>query len=311
MITLDSDSPRTVPLRKMVPNLITTASLCSALVSINYSLKAGSLVLLSESASTLERASLAAQAETCWKAALMAVGTSAVFDTLDGRAARLLKATSRFGAVYDSLTDFLAFGVAPALLLHQWMLRDQGALGIAAVVAFVMCSALRLARFTSMPRQRPTRNLLANFFVGLPTPAAAGAVLIPVMLDVSRYFPLNTVKTTQTSEPLSLRLETASKVFEQIEPTLVVVLTFLLAALMISKVPLFSFKKVRVQRAAVVPIMAAFGFTVFALWRDPYMTISVLAALYVLSVPLSVRAHRRAMAEVRRLEQTVLVGVGA
>lgn len=303
MITLEGDSAKTVPLRKMLPNLITTASLCSGLVSINYSLKAGMLIsVLSRAATDGERVAAAAQIEMYWKAALMAVGASAVFDALDGRAARLLKATSRFGAVYDSLSDFLSFGVAPALLLHQWMLSRQGALGVAAVLAFVLCSALRLARFTSMPRQRPTRNLLSNYFVGLPTPAAGGAVLIPVMLDVSRYFPLNIDPEGQSVKQISERLEVASRVFENIGPALVILLTFTIAALMISKIPLYSFKKVRVRRSAVAPITALFGITVFALWRDPYMTVSVIAAMYVLSIPLSVMSHRRAMVEVHRLE---------
>lgn len=302
MITLEGDSAKTVPLRKMLPNLITTASLCSGLVSINYSLKAGTLSLLTKAAPDVDRAAMAAQTDMYWKAALMAVGASAIFDTLDGRAARLLKATSRFGAVYDSLSDFLSFGVAPALLLHQWMLSRQGPLGVAAVVAFVICAALRLARFTSMPRQKPTRNVLSNYFVGLPTPAAAGAVLIPVMLDVSRYFPLNIDREGQSVKQLSDRLETVSRVFENIEPALVVIMTFTIASLMISKIPLYSFKKVRVRRSAVAPITALFGITVFALWRDPYMTVSVIAAMYVLSIPLSVMSHKRAMVEVHRLE---------
>ena len=120
----------TVPLRIVVPNLFTTVAMCCGLASIHYTLKQD------------------------WDRAMFAVILSAVFDSLDGRAARLLKVTSPFGEVLDSLADFLSFGIAPAMLLHQWMLRDQE-FGLLAVTIFVLCSAMRLARFTAAARPSP------------------------------------------------------------------------------------------------------------------------------------------------------------
>jgi CDP-diacylglycerol--serine O-phosphatidyltransferase len=282
-----------VPVRKIIPNLLTTISLCSGLASVHYSLKAGTLATkASMMTDGVLKSATSSEAEQYWKTALLAIGVAAVFDMLDGRAARLLKASSRFGAVLDSLSDFLSFGVAPAILLHQWLLRNHGALGMGAVLTFVLCSALRLARFTAMPKQKPTRAALGRFFVGLPTPAAGGAVLIPAMLDVSKYFPFQTGKVS----------ETIVQVFEQLEPSMVVVYTFLIAGLMVSRLPMFSFKKVRVRRAAVVPLMVAFGITVLAMWRDPWMTISIICALYLLSAPLAYRSRLAVVAHIETLE---------
>src|SRR3954453_6143427 len=128
---------RAIPLRMIIPNLLTTVALCSGLASIHYSLKHD------------------------WDRALMAVGVAVIFDMLDGRAARLLRAASPFGAIMDSLSDFLSFGVAPGILLHQWMLSRYPLIGendvfvLAALMTFVLCSALRLARFTANVKPQP------------------------------------------------------------------------------------------------------------------------------------------------------------
>ena len=130
-----------------------------------------------------------------WERALAAVLFSAIFDALDGRAARLLRVTSKFGAVLDSLSDFVSFGVAPAVILHQrtlsHLINDAGPGGanifaLIAVTTYALCAGLRRWRFTSAaPPPKPSQS---NYFVGMPTPAAAGAVLIPPLLDVSKTF---------------------------------------------------------------------------------------------------------------------------
>ncbi len=255
-----------MPIRRVIPNLLTVVSLCSGMASVHFSLKSG-----------------AAGGPDEWHKALIAIWVAAVFDLLDGRAARMLKATSRFGAVLDSLADFLSFGVAPAILLHQWMLRDQGKLGMLAVMTFVLCAALRLARFTSMPKL-PARSATAGkFFVGLPTPAAAGAAIIPVMLEESRYVALKAAAIKpETSEWLGV-----------VVPAVVIAFTFVVAGLMISRVPMFSVKRVRVPRAWVLPLMVLMGLTVAFLFVDTWMALSVLAALYVCTLPASVASFRR------------------
>ncbi len=235
---------RAVPLRRLVPNFLTIISLCSGLASLHFSLQMD------------------------WDRALSAIAVAAVFDMLDGGAARLLRASSRFGAVLDSLSDFVSFGVAPAVMLHQWMLKDAGVPGLAATMIFALCAALRLARFTSARRSNPA-SPLARFFVGLPTPAAAGIVLIPPML------------------------ETARNAGYQLPEWLVILHTFFIAWLMISRRPCFSLKKIRVRRGVIVPLMVGVGLVVVAAAKDPWATAVGLASIYLLSIPLSIMVYRR------------------
>lgn len=235
---------RAVPLRRLVPNFLTIISLCSGLASLHFSLQMD------------------------WDRALSAIAVAAVFDMLDGGAARLLRASSRFGAVLDSLSDFVSFGVAPALMLHQWMLKEAGAPGLAATMIFALCAALRLARFTSARKSNPS-SPLARFFVGLPTPAAASIVVIPVML------------------------ETAKNTAYRLPEWIVILHTFFIAWLMISRQPCFSLKKLKVKRNLIVPLMVAVGLVVVAAAKDPWATAVALASIYLLSIPLSITVYRR------------------
>lgn len=245
-----------VPLRRLVPNALTTIALCCGLASLHFSLKAD------------------------WDKALVAIAIAAVFDLLDGRAARLLRATSRFGAVLDSLADFLSFGVAPAMLLHEWLLKSDDLFGLAAVMTFVLCSALRLARFTAAAygptplvaaTAPPTPAALAasKFFVGMPTPAAAGAVLIPAMIHISP----------------------ATKL--QLDEWAVVLHTFVVSGLMVSRVPMWSLKRIRIKREHAVPLMVGIGLLVVLIAKSPWLTAAGLASGYLLTIPWSFLAHRR------------------
>lgn len=245
---------REVPIRHIVPNLITTLSLCAGLSAIHYALKPD------------------------WDRAIMAVIVAAVLDGLDGRAARLLRATSKFGTVLDSLADFLAFGVAPAIILHQWLLGDATRMGqwdivgLAAVMTFALCSALRLARFTAAAKPHKPGTGASRFFVGLPTPAAAAIVLIPPMLRESKLL--------QMDLPIYI----------------VVAHTFFIAILQISRQPLFSFKRLRINRRLIVPLMALLGLIVVAAIKDFWSTLAGLAFMYLLTLPASISAYRRARA---------------
>lgn len=245
---------REVPIRHLVPNLITTLSLCAGLSAIHYALKPD------------------------WDRAIMCVIIAAVLDGLDGRAARLLKATSKFGTVLDSLADFLAFGVAPAVILHQWLLGDPvkmgswDTLGLAAVMTFALCSALRLARFTAAAKPHKPGAGPSRFFVGCPTPAAAAIVLIPPMLRESKLLQMDL-------------------------PIMVVVAhTFFIALLQISRQPLYSFKRLRVNRKLIVPLMAFVGLIVVSAIKDFWSTLAGLAFFYLLTLPFSITSYRRARA---------------
>lgn len=247
-------SPRTIPLRRLAPNILTTVSLSSGLAAIHFALVPN------------------------WDKALAAIAVAAVFDLLDGAAARLLRATSRFGAVLDSLSDFLSFGVAPAVILHQWMLRDAGMAGLAATMLYVLCAAMRLARFTSA-RRMPKHSPLASFFVGLPTPAAAGAVLVPALIASSKTF-----------SGVSLPEAIGTTVLPE---TIVVAYTIVVGWLMVSRLPAFSLKRIRIRRAMVPLLLIGVAMLVVAAAKDTWLTAAVLALAYLLTFPFSAAHYQR------------------
>src|SRR6266542_5312448 len=149
---------RPIPVRTLVPNLITLLALCAGLTAVRLAIE-GKLEF-----------------------ALAAIVLAAVLDGIDGRLARLIKGTSRFGAELDSLADFVNFGVAPALILYFWDLHELRSAGWIAALAFAICAGLRLARF-NVSTDDPNRPAWAsNFFVGMPAPAGAITVLLPIYL---------------------------------------------------------------------------------------------------------------------------------
>ncbi len=273
----------TVPLRIIVPNLFTTVAMCCGLASIYYSLKLD------------------------WDRAMLAVLLSAVFDAMDGRAARLLKVTSPFGEVLDSLSDFLSFGVAPAMLLHQWMLKEQGIWGMLAVTAFVLCSAMRLARFTAAARPAPPlppgeeyrQTLLkSKFFTGLATPAAAGAVMVPVMLAYSQTVG-GRVRSWLGMEmgigPTGRLIDASAEKAGPIAAAVVICYTILIALWMVSRIPMFSFKKMRISRRAVVPLLVSVGLMVALAVSDFWLLMAALASVYLATAAISLPSRRRIM----------------
>ncbi|MBL8761917.1 MAG: phosphatidylcholine/phosphatidylserine synthase [Phycisphaerae bacterium] len=244
------DAPRHVSLRRLVPNLITTAALCCGVASLHFAIKDD------------------------WPRALGAVCAAAILDALDGRAARLLRVSSPFGATLDSLADFVSFGIAPAFMLYHWKLGSFDAGGLLVAGLFTLCAALRLARFTAMAKKGKQVPWGQGYFMGMPTPGAAGIVLIPLLLDTSRklnaWFP-------QFDVPVWL----------------VAGHTLLVAVLMVSRIPHYSMKGRKISRRFVVPLMVFVGIVAVAATRDPLLTMAVLAGVYLLSVPVSVARAKR------------------
>src|SRR5690242_13897608 len=150
---------RPVPVRTLVPNLITLLALCAGLTAIRVAFE-GQLEL-----------------------ALAAIVFAAMLDGIDGRVARMLKGTSRFGAELDSLADFVNFGVAPGLILYFWGLHELKSVGWIAAMVFAICAALRLARFNVMIDDPDKPAWAADFFTGIPAPAGAITVLLPIYLN--------------------------------------------------------------------------------------------------------------------------------
>ena len=238
---------RRVPVRMLVPNFFTLLGLCAGLTSIRMGI------------------------EGRYDLALAAIVFAACLDGIDGRIARLLKASSRFGAELDSLADFVNFGVAPAFLLFNWGLGDLKSAGWICVMIFALASALRLARFNAaLDDEKPKWQ--SNYFMGMPTPAAAIVLLLPVYLD---QLGLADIKT-----------QWALKV--------VLVYTVFIAFMMVSSIPTYSGKLVgeRVGREWVLPIfVVAIGIVAF-LFTYPYETLTVLTLIYLGFIPVSWRNFR-------------------
>src|ERR1700692_1789501 len=149
---------RRIPVRTLVPNVITLLALCAGLTAIRMAF------------------------ENRYVLALAAIVFAAILDGIDGRLARVVKGTSRFGAELDSLSDFVNFGVAPALILYFWGLHDLKSAGWIAAMVFAICGALRLARFNVMVEDPDRPVWASNFFVGVPAPAGAITVLLPIYI---------------------------------------------------------------------------------------------------------------------------------
>jgi CDP-diacylglycerol---serine O-phosphatidyltransferase len=238
---------RLIPVRMLLPNLITLLALCAGLTAIR----------------------LAVEQKLEW--AVAAIVFAALLDGIDGRIARMLKGTSRFGAELDSLADFVNFGVAPALILYFWGLHEMGNGGWIAAMVFAICTGLRLARFNVMIDD-PNRPLWAgNFFTGVPAPAGAITVLLPIYV----YF---------LGMP---RLAFVTPV--------TFVYTLAIAFLMVSRLPVFSGKRVgkRVAPEMVLPVFVAVVLFFALLISYPWIVLTIGTVCYLASLPLGVLSYRR------------------
>lgn len=204
-----------------------------------------------------------------WEKAVAAIIIAGVLDGLDGRIARLLKGESRFGAELDSLSDVSAFGVAPALIVYLWSLQYLPQIGWVFALAHAVCCALRLARFNAAIDDKEQPHKSAGFLTGVPAPAGAGLLFLPMYLwMVTGYEPLR-------------------------EPYVVAPWAALVAFLMISNLATFSWTALRVRRGIRLGALVAVALTVGALISAPWPTLSLLAALYLLAIPFSVRSYAR------------------
>ena len=237
-----------IPVRMMVPNFFTLIGLCAGLTSIRMSI------------------------EGRYDFALAAIVFAALLDGIDGRVARLLKASSRFGAELDSLADFVNFGVAPAIMIFTWGLGGHRSLGWIAVMLFALASALRLARFNaSLEDDKPKWQ--GDFFSGVPTPAAAIVVLLPIYLAQ--------LGLDLREPPLLLNL--------------VLAYTMVIGVMMVSNVPTYSGKLLgeRIGREWVLPIFILVMLALACLVTYPYATLAIASIVYLGFIPWTLRRYRR------------------
>jgi len=245
---LDGRRPRfrLIPVRTLLPNLITLLALCAGLTAIR----------------------LAVEDKLEW--AVAAIVFAALLDGIDGRVARMLKGTSRFGAELDSLADFVNFGVAPALMLYFWGLHELGNAGWIAAMVFAISTGLRLARFNVMADDPNKPAWTANFFVGVPAPAGAITVLLPIYV----YF-LGMPRVVFVA-PVAL------------------VYTLTIAFLMVSRLPVFSGKRVgkRVAPEMVLPVFVTVVLFFALLISYPWVVLTIGTVCFLASLPLGYLSYR-------------------
>ena len=224
--------------RVILPNMLTLIGVCIGLTSIRFAL------------------------DGRFELAIIAIMFAALIDGLDGRIARLIRGTSKVGKELDSLTDMISFGVAPAFIMFFWKLNTLGRFGWLLCLVYVICVALRLARFNVNSNQEPSWK--DNFFEGVPSPAGAILVLTPLIVSLSGFdlFQLN---------------------YEIIVPAFFIVTSFLL----ISKFPSYSFKKIVIPRRTTIFLL--FGIILFfgLLLVYTFNVIALSVAIYLLLLPVS------------------------
>jgi CDP-diacylglycerol---serine O-phosphatidyltransferase len=229
-----------VPIRVLIPNIFTLLGLCAGLTAIRMAI------------------------EHRWDLTVAALVFAAFLDGIDGRIARLLKASSRFGAELDSLADFVNFGVAPAIIIFNWALDDLRSMGWIAVLVYAVCAALRLARFNVALDRPDLPAWKSSYFVGVPAPAGAIILLLPIY-----------------AQDLGLHLPSLTP--------LVLIYTLTVALLMVSRVPTFSGKLLgqRIAREHVPPVFVLAALFIALLLTYPMLTLATGSVIYLALIPVS------------------------
>ena len=224
--------------KSLLPNALTIFGVCLGLSSIKFAI------------------------DLNYSMAVIAIGFAAILDTLDGRVARLIKGTSKVGKELDSLTDVISFGVAPGFIMFFWALNEIGKFGWMFVLIYTVCCALRLARF-NLTIIEETQPWKINFFEGVPSPAAAGLVLLPLILNLSslikfeNYVVLSSIAILVTS------------------------------ILMVSKIPTYSLKRILIPRHYAIFLLLGIGIYVSLLIFYTFKTLFFTGAIYLLLIPIS------------------------
>jgi len=249
-----------VPIRAIVPNLITSLAACAGITSISLA------------------------SEGRFEHALMALLVAVLCDGMDGRVARLLNASSKLGAELDSLADFVNFGVAPAMFMYFWMTGGpMHTLADGSVVArplirivlgcslfYAMCDCFRLARFNTMLEQ-PTLPYWKHFFTGVPAPGGCWMVLSPSILSIA-------LEAKGKYPTLATALQ---------NPYLGIFMLLFVGALMASRLPTISLKKIHIRKAYLLPVMAGLLLMIAFMVTNFWLTIGVLGFGYILTIPLT------------------------
>ena len=224
--------------RSLLPNALTILGVCLGLSSIKFAL------------------------DTNYAMAVVAIGFAAILDTLDGRVARLVRGASKVGKELDSLTDVISFGVAPGFIMYFWTLNTIGKFGWMFVLIYAVCCALRLARF-NLTVIEENETWKVNFFEGVPSPAAAGLVLSPLILNLSGLIQFENYAVLSS----------------------VIILTT--SVLMVSKIPTYSLKRILIPRHLAIFLLLGIGIYVSLLIFYTFETLFFSAIIYIILIPIS------------------------
>ena len=229
--------------KSLLPNTLTIFGVCLGLSSIKFAI------------------------DLNYSIAVIAIGFAAILDTLDGRVARLIKGTSKVGKELDSLTDVISFGVAPGFIMYFWTLNQFGKLGWMLVLIYTVCCALRLARF-NLTVISETETWKINFFEGVPSPAGAGLVLLPLILSLSDIIKIDN--------------------YSFLSAIFILGTSFL----MVSKVPTYSLKRILISRNYAIFLLLGIGIFVSLLIFYPFKTLFFTGVVYIFLIPISFLNYR-------------------
>ena len=236
---------RGIPARAVAPNAVTALALCSGLTGVRFAIADD------------------------WERALFAILIAGILDGLDGRIARMLNAQSRFGAELDSLSDVIAFGVSPAIIMFLWSLNEIPRFGWIFALGYAVCAALRLARFNASIDSAEHPRKAAGFLTGVPAPTGAGMMLVPV----------------------AMWLWTDLDLFR--DPYFICGWAALIGFLMISDLATYSWSSLHISRAWRLPALLIVAMAGAALFNAPWHTLSFLMLFYLASIPFSVMSYAR------------------
>ncbi len=240
----------------LLPNALTILGVCLGLSSIKFAL------------------------DLNYSMAVIAIGFAAILDTLDGRVARLIKGTSKVGKELDSLTDVISFGVAPSFIMYFWVLNNLPKIGWMLILIYTVCCALRLARF-NLTNINENESWKINFFEGVPSPAAAGLVLLPLIFSLS-----NIVEIFNLNEVIeNLKL---NNIFQSENNKIISSIVILLTSiLMVSKIPTYSLKRIAIPRRLGSFLLLGIGVYISILIYFTFEVLFLTGLVYVILIPIS------------------------
>ena len=245
--------------RSLLPNTLTIFGVCLGLSSIKFAL------------------------DTNYAMSVIAIGFAAILDTLDGRVARLIKGTSKVGKELDSLTDVISFGVAPSFVMYFWTINEIGKIGWLLILIYTVCCALRLARF-NLTTVEETEAWKINFFEGVPSPAAAGLVLLPLILSLSGLFQFENYTVLSSTVILSTSI------------------------LMVSKIPTYSLKRILIPRNLAIFLLLGMGVYVSLIIFYTFEILFITGLIYIILIPISFfhfrHLNKKALISMHKEEET-------